>query len=90
MMLSSSSSAKLIAKSKSSLLPAAAAQVRFHHPDPFNPKQTKGWKAALKVRRGVATLFDCRVRRVVFVVSLIFLLAIESRESVRTIVSFAI
>jgi hypothetical protein len=25
-------------------------QVRFHHPDPFNPKMTKGWKAALKVR----------------------------------------
>lgn len=24
-------------------------QVRFHHPDPFNPKVTKGWKAALKV-----------------------------------------
>jgi agmatinase len=23
-------------------------QVRFHHPDPFNPKMTKGWKAALK------------------------------------------
>jgi len=25
-------------------------QVRYHHPDPFNPKVTKGWKAALKVR----------------------------------------
>eukprot|EP00522_Entomoneis_paludosa_P008778 CAMPEP_0172447752 /NCGR_PEP_ID=MMETSP1065-20121228/6979_1 /TAXON_ID=265537 /ORGANISM="Amphiprora paludosa, Strain CCMP125" /LENGTH=407 /DNA_ID=CAMNT_0013199119 /DNA_START=67 /DNA_END=1290 /DNA_ORIENTATION=- len=24
------------------------SQVRFHHPDPFNPKATKGWKAALK------------------------------------------
>mmetsp|Transcript_10656 Transcript_10656/g.29364 ORF Transcript_10656/g.29364 Transcript_10656/m.29364 type:complete len:408 (+) Transcript_10656:210-1433(+) len=23
-------------------------QIRFHHPDPFNPKATKGWKAALK------------------------------------------
>jgi hypothetical protein len=23
---------------------------RNHHPDPFNPKITKGWKAALKVR----------------------------------------
>lgn len=23
-------------------------QARFHHPDPFNPKMTKGWKAALK------------------------------------------
>jgi len=30
-------------------------QVRYHHPDPFNPKVTKGWKAALKVRtRGYA------------------------------------
>jgi agmatinase len=31
--------------------PAAAAaqgQVRFHHPDPFDPKATKGWKAAVK------------------------------------------
>ncbi len=24
-------------------------QARAHHPDPFNPKVTKGWKAALKV-----------------------------------------
>jgi hypothetical protein len=24
-------------------------QVRFHHPDPFNPTMTKGWKAAQKV-----------------------------------------
>jgi hypothetical protein len=28
----------------------AAMSVRYHHPDPFNPKATKGWKAALKVR----------------------------------------
>lgn len=26
------------------------SQVRYHHPDPFNPKMTKGWKAAVKVR----------------------------------------
>lgn len=25
-------------------------QQRFHHPDPFNPKMTRGWKAALAVR----------------------------------------
>ena len=25
------------------------SQVRYHHPDPFSPKMTKGWKAALKV-----------------------------------------
>lgn len=25
-------------------------QIRSHHPDPFNPKTTRGWKAALKVR----------------------------------------
>jgi agmatinase len=24
------------------------SQYRFHHPDPFNPKTTRGWKAALK------------------------------------------
>ena len=25
-------------------------QVRNHHPSPFDPQTTKGWKAALKVR----------------------------------------
>mmetsp|Transcript_6554 Transcript_6554/g.8518 ORF Transcript_6554/g.8518 Transcript_6554/m.8518 type:complete len:408 (-) Transcript_6554:135-1358(-) len=25
-----------------------SSQVRFHHPDPFDPKSTRGWKAALK------------------------------------------
>jgi hypothetical protein len=25
-------------------------QRRPHHPDPFNPKSTRGWKAALMVR----------------------------------------
>ena len=29
---------------------ATSTQIRSHHPDPFNPKQTRGWKAALKVR----------------------------------------
>jgi hypothetical protein len=24
-------------------------QRRFHHPNPFDPKTTKGWKAAIKV-----------------------------------------
>jgi small-conductance mechanosensitive channel len=37
-------------------VPAAAStavkqtQTRSHHPDPFNPKTTRGWKAAVKVR----------------------------------------
>ena len=31
--------------------PLALQQVRSHHPDPFNPKTTKGWKAAIKVRK---------------------------------------
>jgi hypothetical protein len=26
------------------------AAKRLHHPDPFNPKTTMGWKAAVKVR----------------------------------------
>jgi hypothetical protein len=25
-------------------------QCRYHHPNPFDPKTTKGWKAALKVK----------------------------------------
>ena len=34
----------------------AFSQVRYHHPDPFNPKMTKGWKAALKVRLSVIAI----------------------------------
>jgi hypothetical protein len=34
--------------------PTKAVQQRSHHPDPFNPKVTKGWKAALKVRNYVS------------------------------------
>ena len=34
-------------------------QARAHHPDPFNPQTTRGWKAALKVR-------SIRVMRFVF------------------------
>ena len=30
--------------------PLQAQQIRHHHPDPFNPKTTKGWAAALKVK----------------------------------------
>jgi hypothetical protein len=36
------------------------AQVRFHHPDPFDPKATKGWKAAVKVRDGYY-IYTCLV-----------------------------
>ena len=27
----------------------SSQSARWHHPDPFNPKVTKGWKAAVKV-----------------------------------------
>ncbi len=30
-------------------LPHRHQQARSHHPDPFNPKMTRGWKAALAV-----------------------------------------
>ncbi|GAX25450.1 agmatinase [Fistulifera solaris] len=33
-------------------------QARAHHPDPFNPKVTKGWKAALKEAEIPRTKFD--------------------------------
>lgn len=33
-------------------------QERYHHPDPFNPKTTKGWKAALKEAEIPTTKFD--------------------------------
>ena len=29
------------------------SQCRHHHPNPFDPKTTKGWKAAVKVGRFV-------------------------------------
>jgi hypothetical protein len=32
------------------------AQTRAHHPDPFNPKVTMGWKAALKVGHNLIIL----------------------------------
>ena len=37
---------------------AAQEQKRFHHPDPFNPKTTRGWKAALKESTIPTTKFD--------------------------------
>lgn len=36
-------------------------QERYHHPDPFNPKTTKGWKAALKEAEIPRTKFDQEV-----------------------------
>ena len=45
------SSTVVVASSFSSPCCCLSQQVRFHHPDPFNPKMTKGWKAALKVKR---------------------------------------
>mmetsp|Transcript_20159 Transcript_20159/g.47185 ORF Transcript_20159/g.47185 Transcript_20159/m.47185 type:complete len:192 (-) Transcript_20159:2057-2632(-) len=33
-------------------------QVRHHHPDPFSPQMTKGWKAALKEATIPTTKFD--------------------------------
>jgi hypothetical protein len=35
---------------------AKLIQARSHHPDPFNPKTTRGWKAALAVRDFVSWL----------------------------------
>jgi hypothetical protein len=29
------------------------SQCRYHHPNPFDPKTTKGWKAALKVNNSL-------------------------------------
>ena len=37
---------------------ASKIQERYHHPDPFNPKTTKGWKAALKEAEIPTTKFD--------------------------------
>ena len=56
MSLAASRRLALAATKRPPLAPAAAAsqqqqqQVRWHHPDPFNPKNTRGWKAAIKVR----------------------------------------
>lgn len=36
-------------------------QERYHHPDPFNPKTTKGWKAALKEAEIPTTKFDMEI-----------------------------
>lgn len=33
-------------------------QVRHHHPSPFDPKITKGWKAALKVRLNFIVILE--------------------------------
>jgi len=33
-------------------------QTRYHHPDPFNPKNTKGWAAAVKEATIPTTKFD--------------------------------
>jgi hypothetical protein len=38
-----------------------AKQKRAHHPDPFNPKTTKGWANALKVRSGLLYRYECLV-----------------------------
>jgi hypothetical protein len=41
-------------------VPAALAlKSRSHHPDPFNPKVTKGWKAALKVSQSGCNALRC-------------------------------
>ena len=36
-------------------------QKRFHHPDPFNPKTTRGWKAAVKESTIPTTKFDAEI-----------------------------
>lgn len=37
-------------------------QVRAHHPDPFNPKTTAGWKAALSEAKIPTTNFDAEIK----------------------------
>jgi agmatinase len=39
------------------------SQKRFHHPDPFNPQTTKGWKAAVKEASIPTTKHDEEVKR---------------------------
>ena len=37
-------------------------QIRYHHPDPFNPKNTKGWAAAVKEATIPTTKFDQEIQ----------------------------
>jgi len=43
-------------------LACAAPQRRSHHPDPFNPKTTKGWKAAEAEATIPTTVFDAEIQ----------------------------
>jgi len=43
-------------------LVCAASQSRFHHPDPFNPKTTKGWKAAEDEAKIPTTVFEAEIQ----------------------------
>lgn len=48
-MLFATSTSRLLARSSRAVWKVGCVtQARFHHPDPFNPKMSKGWKAALK------------------------------------------
>jgi len=38
------------------------SQVRSHHPDPFNPKLTAGWKAALSEAKIPTTNFESEIK----------------------------
>lgn len=42
---------------------AAGGQVRFHHPSPFDPMTTKGWKAAVKEGTLPTTRHDADLKR---------------------------
>lgn len=43
--------------------PLVSQQVRFHHPDPFNPKNTRGWKAAVKESTIPTTRHDAEIKK---------------------------
>jgi agmatinase len=45
-------------------LAKTSSSIRHHHPDPLNPKMTKGWKAALKEATIPTTKHEEEERRV--------------------------
>ena len=51
-------SRQLVQRQQAGKALVAKIQERHHHPDPFNPKTTKGWKAALKEAELPTTKFD--------------------------------
>lgn len=54
---------KLVARPAAASLGVTEQQTRSHHPNPFDPKLTKGWKAALKEKEIPTTRHDAEVKR---------------------------